>query len=169
MYPLATASYKRLTIYNEKNIAEIEVEFESFWSNTASFVHNGSTYTFKPASILLKMVEVTKGNLQVGMIDFDWKMEATVRLENTEGMTKMFTIKAGSLLNRSYVVQDFLTNHLLTIEHKWNWTRFNYDYYISHGEGIADDENNMDPILFLVTALYVSYLISKKRRRRRNG
>ena len=130
MYPFATASYKRLTIYNDKNIAEIEVEFESFWSNTASFVYNGSTYTFKPASILLKMVEVTKGNIQVGLIDFDWKMEATLRLENNQGMTKMFTVKGGSLINRSYVVKDFLTNHLLTIEHKWNWTKISSADYI---------------------------------------
>ncbi len=169
MYQNAQASYRRLTLNGENKAPNLEMTFPSFWSNTGSIVYNGQTYGFTPHSILLSKVDITKGTLQIGEIDFDWKMGGTIKIENVQGMTKMFTIKGGSLMKRNYEVRDFLTNHLLTISHSWNWSRFNYDYKIELGKDIADDENNVDNNLLVITSLYASYLISKKRRRRRNA
>ncbi len=168
MYTNAAASYKKIVLFNDSQ-ATCVVEFDSFWSNNCSFSYGGSKINLQPHSILLKKIEITKGNYQIGDIDFDWKMVGTIKLENNIGMTKMFTIKGGSLMKKSYELHDLLTNHLLTITPQWNWSRFNYDYMLTIGKDVADDENNMDNDLLAIVALYASYLISKKRRRRRNA
>ncbi len=169
MYRFGQASFRKLTLFSETSEPSIEISFPSFWSNTGSFIYNGRPHSFTPQSIFLTKVDITKGSLQIGEIDFDWKMSGTIKIENMQGMTKMFTIKGGSLLKRSYEIKDFLTNHLLTISHSWNWSRFNYDYRIETGIDIAEDENDVDNNLLVITSVYASYLISKKRRRRRNA
>jgi hypothetical protein len=169
MYQFGQASYRKLTVYSQNNEPAIEIGFPAFWSSTGTFVYNGQSYSFTPHSILLTKVDFKRASSQIGEIDFDWKMGGTIKIENVHGMTKMFTIKGGSLVKRSYEVKDFLTNHLLTIRHSWNWSRFNYDYKIESGKDVADDENNVDFNLLVIASLYASYLISKKRRRRRNA
>jgi hypothetical protein len=169
MYHKAIATFRKLSLLSTSGSIATDLIFPSFIGNKASFIYNGSSYKIEPTSIFLSKIIVSKGNNQIAELELDWKMTGTLRMENLDGMTKLFTFKGGSLLHKKYLLTDYLGNNMLSILPSWNWSRFNYDYTITEEDGLADQENNIELPLLTIICTYGALLMSKKRRRRKNA
>jgi hypothetical protein len=161
-YKVKTKS-KKFTIEElESKKVICEVNYESIWNSNASFVLNGHEYVIKANNAWQSKFLLTKGNKEIGEIEYNWKSEIIIRLENSDDMTKHFILKNKMSLTKCiFELKDFLTNHLWSIESEWEWSSFNYTFLINRESGFEQEENNVNEAELMVATIYAGILYMK--------
>lgn len=158
---LVKSKSKEKTLLDQNNKVITTLKYESTMSSKAHFFYKNDSYLIAPNNAWQTSMYLHKNNQEIGTLEYNWKGVIIIKIKNENGLTKHFILKSANMFASKFNLSDFLTNHLWTIEPKWKWKGFLYEYYFEKEKGFDEEENQVDIVLLFAMTTYGIDLILK--------
>jgi hypothetical protein len=142
----------------DENVPILSILFENSSSLNATFELDEISYQFSSNAWWTEFY-LSQGSTRIGEIDMKLSGNYQLHLLNSDSISKYFNLNYTTLLYNKFIVKDFLTNELFSIDIDMEMTKYNI--VIKEENGWLEEHNKVNKKLLLAMVSYALLIYFK--------